>query len=477
MPPAKASSHQTQRAAGTGVIDFPFELWEVVLGDMSKHQLWKIRSLNRSVYSFAARAMYGSISLAPRSKMPGSAHDILERMCDTTLQISGLVHTIHLHSNFEAYASQKALARSNANNLLDTAVLMNSRLKVFNLTIHCDMWVRFYVGLTWQKFADDIVHLELRFFTSSVLRAIPQNVYCRNLKSFVLTCGAGPFRWNKLRSLSLHSLSDSDGFWTLDPSFLLPNAFPHLKKLHLSSHSIDCDPVLLPFLLSHVAPSPLQDLVLSRNLQELFLTYKIFCDMFSLRRYWPGSATGISQSCPSLRRLGIGECIEPNQAFYILLELARGEMQVEQLNLCVSGLNLRLFRAALLLLPRLSHLILANVHYEPDFVNLSTRMKLWTMISWRSPRSFHFTGLSNAATRLGRQVREAMVKELRNDIEFFYQIKSWPVQKRVIFFSSVKKALNAAKEQVGGNWRVKVTTNDHEQATIQLVEDCLVNAD
>ncbi|KAH8814637.1 hypothetical protein DL96DRAFT_1624365, partial [Flagelloscypha sp. PMI_526] len=528
MLSVKSSNRRTVKK-GTSAIDLPFELWEVVLGDMSKGQLWKIRSLNRSVYSFAARSMYGTISLAPRSGMPGSVYDVLERICDTKLQIAGLVHTVHLHSNFEAYIPPKTRVKRNASgtDLLDTAILTNPHIRVLNLTIHCAIWVRLYASLAWQKFADTLVHLELQFFTSSVLRAIPQNVCCRHLKGFSLTCSDRPFPWNntirprlldfrsegptpipdasiivsiftslksilpsELLSLGLYSYSHPDGIWALDPSFLHPNSFPHLEELHLSSPSIDNDPVMLPFLLSRVgklrnlsirsgtnrAQSPLRDLPVSSNLQELLITYNVFCEVFSLRVFGSGHSSRAIRSCTNLRRLSIGENISLTQAFYLLVELARGESQVEQLFLSISELDLRLFRTTLLLLPRIADLTLADVRSRPwDVSEFSTRPDVWNEPSWRSPCTYRLIGLGKAATRLGRGDRQAMAKELRKNIDHFYQLESRSEQEKFLFLSSVKKAYIAAKVQVRSNLPIEVVAQNHKWATVQLVEDCLVD--
>ncbi|KAH8814636.1 hypothetical protein DL96DRAFT_1624364 [Flagelloscypha sp. PMI_526] len=421
---------------------------------------------------------------------------------DTTLQIAGLVHTIHLHSNFEAYNPPQALFKRNANRAdIDTAILMNPHVKLLNLTIHCSMWVRLYASVAWEKFADTLVHLELQFFTSSVLRAIPQNVCCCSLKSFVLTCSAGPYRWNNaihaphlfdlgieessqkpdaylitsiftalksilpsnLLSLGLHSLSHPDGFWAFDPSFLHLHAFPLLKNLQVSSASLDSDPVMLPFLLSRVGmleslsiaatrdsyshQSQLRDLALSSNIQELFLTYNIFWKVFSLLPFGSGHGTRIIQGCTNLLRLNIGGHISARDAFHLMVELARGESRVEQLCLSVSQLNLRLFRTVLLLLPRIADLTLADVRRQPDsdFTNYSTRMSFWAKPTESSPCTYRFVGLGKAGRRLGREVREAMTKELRKNIERVYQIESWDEQKKKAFFSSMKKALNSAR--------------------------------
>ncbi|KAH8828806.1 hypothetical protein DL96DRAFT_1814132 [Flagelloscypha sp. PMI_526] len=499
---------------------------------MPKPQLWKIRSLNRSVYSWAARARYGSISLTPRNKTSRSTNDVLERICDSTLPIAGHIHTIHLHSDLEAYENPKDLPKHNTGRaiLLDKDILLNPDIKLLNLTIHCaQWWVRPYVSLAWRTFANTLVHLELQFFSPSVLHAIPENVYCANLKTFVLTyghrCWEGAIHpphildlefgmpYSKvdgsiivkmfsalktilppeLENLGLHSFY-SDGFWNLDPAFLHPNAFPHLKGLHISASSVGHDPVMLPFLLSHVmrleslslSTSPNQDQSLLRgllvfgDLQELFLTYKVYCEIFSLDRHESRQASRIIQRCTSLRRLTIGEGMHTDDAFHLLVELARGGSRVEKLQLNLPRVTLSLFRAALLLLPKMSELTFSNIQQEPwlDILNYSTRPNFWREgASYRSRGTYRLVGLGKSASRLRRDVRQAITKALREDIDKFYQCRGWTEEEQHELYSALKKALNGAKGQAKPDLCVDVAPRKHRWATVRVVEGCLVGLD
>ncbi|KAH8831498.1 hypothetical protein DL96DRAFT_1588067 [Flagelloscypha sp. PMI_526] len=532
MPSAKLSSRRNRERTATNAIELPFELWELILGTIPKKQLWKIRSLNRSVYFLAAQTTFGSISVTPHSGMPGSVDAVLARICDITLPIVGFVHTIHLHSNFEAYDPPKVLAKRKTGGTVhfEKDIPMNPHIKIFNLTIHCDIWVRPYASLACKTFAETLVHLELQFFTSSVLRAIPQNVYCANLGCFILICGPSgwknPLRpphildleqdgpWPQLPDsslimtifaalktilppelaiLGLHSFSGADNFWTLDPTFLHPGAFPRLKGLHVSGHSIGHDPVVLPFLLSRVemleslsltvptlsVQNQLRDLPISKNLQELFLSYKIYSIVFSLVPFQGKHPSRIIQRCTSLRRLAVGDGMSSDEAFHLLVELARGGSMVEELDLSVPRVDLRLFRTSLLLPPHLSNLTLSNIRIpaSSDVTDLSARPNFWREPSYRSPCTYRFVGLGRSAMRLGRDVRQAMTKELREDIDHVYDVVFWSKQEKHALFSSVKDALNTPKGSVRPDLRITAIAKKHRQVTLQLVEGCLLDLD
>ncbi|KAH8828808.1 hypothetical protein DL96DRAFT_1595642 [Flagelloscypha sp. PMI_526] len=527
-----SANRRPRRAPGTGV-DLPFELWELVLRDMPKPQLWKIRSLNRRVYSCAARARYGSIYLTPRNKTSRSTNDVLERICDSTLPIAGLVHTIHLHSDLKAYENPKDLPQHSTGRaiLLDKDILLNPDIKLLNLTIHrAQWWVRPYVSLAWRTFANTLVHLELQFFSPSVLHAIPENVYCVNLKTFVLTYGRSvwpgaihpphildleakmPYSEvndsliskmfsalktilpRELESLGLHSFSYSHGFWNLDRSFLHPyTTFPHLKGLHISAFSVGDDTAMLPFLRFHVGQlesfrlttftsqtqSLLRDLPISSNLQELFLTYKVFCDIFSLDLE-SRKASRIIQRCTSLRRLIIGEGLGPNEAFHLIVELARGGSRVEELELNIPYVYLSLFRAAHLLLPHLANLTFSHIRQTAwrDILNSSTRPNFWrTQLCYSTHITYRLIGLGKTASRLCREVRQAMTKALREDIDGFYETCLWTKAEQHELFSALKKALNGAKAQAKPDLCLNVAARNHQWATMQVVESCLVDLD
>ncbi|KAH8828807.1 hypothetical protein DL96DRAFT_1814133 [Flagelloscypha sp. PMI_526] len=528
-----SANRRPRRAPGMG-IELPFELWEMILRDIPKAQLWMMRSLNRSIYFIAARTTHNSISLTPRSIMSGSAHDVLERICAPTLPIARNVHTLHLHSDFEAYDDPKGPAKhqkSGKTILFDRDILLNPNIKICHLTIHCaQWWVRPYVRLAWKTFADTLVHLELQFFSPSILQAVPEKVYCANLKTLVLIFGR--CGWERtirsphvldleselpypelddsliqaffallkvivppdLESLGLHSFSSSLGFWNLDPSYLRPDNFPRLKRLQVSTSSIAQDSVMLPFLLPHALrleslslttttyqdQIPLRNLPIGGNLQELFLTYKVYCDIFALDRRQSKHASPIIQRCTSLRRLIIGEGMHTLEAFHLVVELARGGSMVEELELNIPVVKLPIFRAALLLLSHVLNLIFSGIRQPAslDILSYSTRPKFWReQCSYSSPSTYQLIGLGKSASRLNRDVRQAMTKALREDIDTFYKTRWWTKEEQHELFSALKKALNGAKGQEKSDLCVDIAARNHPWATMQVVEGCLVGLD
>ncbi|KAH8813614.1 hypothetical protein DL96DRAFT_525318 [Flagelloscypha sp. PMI_526] len=475
-------------------IDLPSEIWEIVFYELSDVDLWAVRSLNRVAYALAAQARYGALWIVPHRM--NYLMTTMRRLCDDHLQITGLLHTLHVHSNIEFKESEKQERRTPhipmARHRLIRKLLSRSDLNIKNLTIHFDTVVLPYVTLAWANTACALVHLELQFKTDSLLSVLlssDSQLHCPNLKAFVLSYGFGIVRpsfrsiasmhlvrpwyasgstipmFRKLKAilpeglerLELRNLENFNSDWILSPFFLGAHDFPHLRALHISNLSLNRNPSLGLFI--NARSRSLQSLALERvsdighvflrhihvagELQTLSVSLNSPQDAFAADILPSNRSISLLHRYSHLRRLDItpldSRYSDTNTVFVLLVEIGRRCSRLEELNVYSDTLGFRHLRAVLLFLQNLARLTFSGTKScDPFMQKYSVHPELWNRLD---SRNYKFSNLGLARQSLGRNVRREMAAELQRDVKSAYRYLSITPQSWDILHSSIKKAL------------------------------------
>ncbi|KAH8813535.1 hypothetical protein DL96DRAFT_1626275, partial [Flagelloscypha sp. PMI_526] len=447
-------------------------------------------------YEFAARTRYSALWIIPHNENNLTA--TLKRLCQDRLQIKGLLHTLHIHSDIGSRANQaQRRAQIHVPRTLRGLIhktLSKSDLNIQKLTIHFDTIVLPYVILAWTNTAHSLVHLELQFSANSPsnpLLSLKSEPHFPNLKTFVLSNGSwnyppsfrsmtimnlGEPRWHGvkeifdkiksllpegLESLSLHHLCSVNDWayscWTIPPLFLAPNDFPNLQIFAISNLSLDKNPSLVRFIQARIAS--LQSLGLERvggsgprileylsgtvKLRALSLSLNSVNDVLDTNMLQAGQLVSPIHWFQHLRRLDITPYWEyyrdEDVIFVLLVELGRASSVLEELNVCTPELGFRHLRAVLLFLSKLSKLTFSGVEdCKPDIRNFSSRPEIWRTVD---PRTYAFFNLGQAKQCLGGDIRREMAAELRSDVQSAYRHVITTAQNWDKLHSSIKKAL------------------------------------
>ncbi|KAH8835074.1 hypothetical protein DL96DRAFT_1549722 [Flagelloscypha sp. PMI_526] len=490
--------------------NLPVEIWEFILADFSKEMIWRIRSVNRVLYAFAAKSYYEDIWIVPqRQKM---VRGTLGRICDRTF--ARFVTTLHIHSNLES-----------AHRPLITKILSSPHLSNVNkLTLHYDAVVLPYTSLAWLKFSESLVHLEIQFWSISVQKAITSlnsRVRCPNLRTFVLMakCRSAPPVFHARTTIALTGTMGDTSLGQLfsklanllppeletlaihcsrgEPFFL--REYPNLKGLSLEMGSLSKAKHAVSFLLKHAASLEtltLEDiydeisecpssLPLGGVLQELYLT--VFTYIGRWNQLYPNSTWRAKiQKCARLRRLEIVPQQKLNEytrhlyhsdALCLMLSLALAGGTIKELALSVDYLNFDLLETVLFLLPQLSRLKILFVNScDESLHNLSSDPEaLW---NWERPnyRHFQFIGLRQdleVYAKIGiRSVRDmaAHVQKVVNRVSYCFLPTEVEALKGLI-----EKALEQAEEREVFAEQKKECQN-FRKATLRVFERCLVRS-
>ncbi|KAH8813536.1 hypothetical protein DL96DRAFT_1821316 [Flagelloscypha sp. PMI_526] len=514
----------------TPFLDLPPEIWELIFNELTGVDLWPIRSLNRTTYEFAARARYGALWIVPHKE--NNLIATMKRLRQDCLQIKGLLHTLHIHSNIGGRVSTNKAQRHVPKALwgLIRKILCSPDMSIQSLTIHFDTIILPYVILAWTNTAHSLVHLELQFSASSPhnpwlsLKSMPR---FHNLKTFVLSNGSSN-DWPSFRSMAIMDLGhpcldqrellflklnaslpeglESLGihllyrgnFWTyqrweIPSSFLSPNNFPHLRNFDVSNLPLDKYPSLCHFINARLGS--LQSLGLERirdngsrflhrlsgttKLEALSLSLDSAGDALNADILQAGQRVSPIHRFQHLRRLNITpfkEDYSEDVVFVLLVELGRGSNVLQELNVCTPSLGFRHLRAALLFPPGLAQLTFAGTWYcEPDMRKVSAHPEIWSSLDCRTYTLFH---LGHAKRCLGGDVRQELAAELRSDVQSAYKHLISTAQGWDKLHSYMKKALNGEHfmEDRATNTIGIVRSDmqvDHRMLVMQLVESCL----
>ncbi|KAH8831532.1 hypothetical protein DL96DRAFT_1552829 [Flagelloscypha sp. PMI_526] len=514
-------------------VELPAEIWDEIFGHLSKADLWPLRSLNRIAYEIAARVCYGSLWIVP---LKGEAlTGVLKR---AWFQITGLVHTLHVHSNIDVYLSSsvmsenKKLSVQKRHQRLIDKLVSSPNLRVHKLTMHYDTIVLPHTRLIWLGVAESLVHLELQFNHSSACDSfisLSGKVHCLKLQRFVLSLGTGEneplyysptlMKFGKawmtpppskfppifkvlqdilppgLSSLGIHS-SYSYGpdhvsrILTSSQALFHPKAFPDLKALYISGVSLARNPSIAQFLLARAPslrclslegvsdiPGFLPRLARIEKLEELYLDRPSYEELFQPASFLSGFTSPIFQHYTHLRRLDVrGTSNYADDVFRLMVEVGRAGCRIEALNLTLKKLLFLHLRVTLLLLPTVTDLSFSNVKSCDSLMCRLSQHPLWMDLDGYKPRVYRFVGLAKAGMRLGPVIRRAMTAEFRKDIDKMYSDCVSSLAKKDALYSSIKTALKAG--EAGGSMasRHEAPGEDHRKATLDLVEGCLVSS-
>ncbi|KAH8817610.1 hypothetical protein DL96DRAFT_1820393 [Flagelloscypha sp. PMI_526] len=540
-----ATSPDLATSAATCAFDYPVEIWEQILIRIPKASLWKLRSLNRVAYEVAARIHYGTLSPFREKLTMG----MLKRVCYWACSYSQVYSDMDFGKQ-EKFAVSRGTSNTKkdisekhrflrARQELIQRVISHPSLRLKTISIYYDEVILPYTQLIWLGIANTLVHLELQFVHQSAcgeLLSLSGKVHCPTLQSFVLITGPGTrsptfytrvqenpkhlyyrdrsCRWNQpfptsldvflpifkalqsilpagLSTLGIHWLF-SDGYkrtWVLDPSFFHPEAFPDLKKLHISGLSLDRNPAISQFLFKR-APS-LQSLALENiyGTGQLLRRVKVMEELEELRldslSYWQLFEPDSFQSglrSPFIQWYSHLRCLEvqmgssnSDDAFMLLVELGRGGSSIQELCLSLNPLYFKHLRAGLLLLPRVTKLTFTGVSRCDSLMCRVSSHPVWKQLQdQRSRRPLRFVGLAQAGGRLGPIVRRAMTAELRKSIDRVYAECVSSLKSKEALYSSIKTTLKATEGIVQGTTRPDVPAEDHRKVTLELAESCLL---
>ncbi|KAH8831581.1 hypothetical protein DL96DRAFT_1588331 [Flagelloscypha sp. PMI_526] len=419
-------------------------------------------------------------------------------------------------------------------------VVSNPNLRIDTLTVLCDEVILPHTHLIWRAVSHSLVHLELHFAHQSAYDALlslsgNKRAYCPHLRSFVLIMGIGTSSfpifysiaqkrayetpgyifWNThssyassrstsppnlgvlqsllpvdLSSLGVHWLSTSQENkpQLLDYSFLHPEAYPGLRKLHISGLSMDSNASLSQFLLTR-APS-LQYLTLenvsdaaglfrrlpvTEDLEKLQLDQSSYIQLFEPASFQSGITSAVVRRYTHLRRLEIqGGSPSADEVFMLLVELGRGGSGIRELKLSLRTTLFKHLRAALLLLPKVTEMTLSHVGSCDPLMRQLSCHPLWIDLEDGWGYTVQFVELAHASGRLGPAVRRAMTAELRKGIDNIYAECISSLERKDALYSSIKMALKTTEAQSQGTIHLDAPAKDHRKVTLELIESCLV---
>ncbi|KAH8795241.1 hypothetical protein DL96DRAFT_1256135 [Flagelloscypha sp. PMI_526] len=434
-------------------------------------------------------------------------HDDSERR----LRVSGLLHTIHVHSDISQ--TEPELFRGTAK-LIDKT-LSKPTLHIKRLTIHTGVVIQPYAIRIFSNFTHSLVTLELQFVNSTVddlFRSLPADVCCHKLENFTLIYGTGCHQkrpcfhpviilpmWDAftddevdgsllesvfdrlhtllpstLRSLAFHRLPHRyKGTYRFEQLFFCRGDYPQIKALYFTGLYLCKESDLYHFLVKH--SSSLENLTIegvgmyqtdgclsqnslrspmAENLRELYLTWQ-------------------------LQRLDVyaGDESAKTSGFFVLVDLARTECKVEELNMHVYSVDLMLLRAALLLLHNTS-LTLCSNECNPHVAEVSDNPSLWRA---RTPqiREYRLGHRYKASIRTGARLRDTLESELLTDVKNLdYAFLATSSQEQQLLRISVTKALKDSILEIPDQVSyLDVSAENHQEATVRLVEECLEPSD
>ncbi|KAH8830786.1 hypothetical protein DL96DRAFT_1786447 [Flagelloscypha sp. PMI_526] len=221
--------------------ELPPELWELVAAYLSREDLWPLRSLNKAVFFIAVQVFYESlwISSYRQKGITSSTKDV----CQSVIRESAFairVRRLHVHSDLKIGSLNRPTDRLVH---LVTKALSSPHLKnVDHLSIHCDNVVLPYTVAVWNRFAKDLVTLELQFYSRSVcdaLTSLDKTAKCSQLRSLIIMLGftlsppvfdtmTTMFLSSSLRGLNvMNSVHATQLFNKL--AFLVPAELKHLE--------------------------------------------------------------------------------------------------------------------------------------------------------------------------------------------------------------------------------------------------------
>ncbi|KAH8801933.1 hypothetical protein DL96DRAFT_1634615 [Flagelloscypha sp. PMI_526] len=507
--------------------DIPDDIWDNIFMNLSHDELWELRALNHAAYALAAQSVYGTLSIRPYGTK--LLRGKLARIRERRLRISGLLHTLHVHSDISE--AEPELFKGTVKLIEKT--LSKPTLDIRHLTIHLTLSIQPYATWITSRFAHSLVNLELQFVNSSVadfLDALPADICFNKLESFSFIYGTGNYHspplfhsttvlpmWSgsrnqalttpilervfnrlgtllpaTLTSLTIHRLADRGSMlYHIDPSFLLPGAYPFLKNLHLSGISFEWEPSLRRFLIERIGTletltiegtdrkytATISNVFLqfspAENLTELYLTWEAYQSLTD-----KAGAKAFIQFLPRLRRLDIDvhlsdRILDPDREFVLLVNIGRSGSKLEELNIHVDCLDLRLLGAALLLLRR-TRLTLFVPTCSPRVVELSGNPAMWKT-SLYNPHVYRIHNLGRARMRVGPLVRHAMEVELQKNVrDVAHAFSATTLEEKSELKLSVAKAL----EDVDGLFsdslsRLEGPAENSQDIIVKLVEDCL----
>ncbi|KAH8831649.1 hypothetical protein DL96DRAFT_1552919 [Flagelloscypha sp. PMI_526] len=467
--------------------DLPMELWMDISFWLTKEDLWALRGLNRTVFALASSVHYKSIWIKPQNVY----HDgkdlnkvTMERLSEPA--ISRIVTSLHLHTNLEAdpYPSSKKRtihARDSMPHIVSKA-LSNSLPNLSTLTVHYDAVVLPYTSIVWSRSSLFLVHLELQFFSPASCKHIASlapSLRCPKLRTFIISYAWGmtsPLfdtsgillhmkrpntRDNEIlylgrmfkrlaslvppevESLGIHYRYDSyyANKWTVGRTFLNSSrAFLRLKKLHLTSMSVEDDKDLAAFLIARTPtlksltleditdkfPKFLRYIKAQENLKELRLSVGTYLgidnDVHTLDPQASQPWRKKIEQFSNLQVLNIKSHGNDNwyyrgrgndlylrgpEVMSLAISLAKAGSTVEELVISASGITYSHLSILLVLLPCLDRLSFSPVVGVEDWLfpswNTWRKRKEVCGSDGMKPYGLHFSRLRKEAARMSTQ--------------------------------------------------------------------------